>query len=136
MKFDGLRKSDNKWALSPFARGRRVERALGTNLPCDFPVIDRFRDGIATSIKSLDIRSRAYRNAAVLAKTVKTYIESAAGFNGLLWEGAAVRPGDIKGRALELAIPCPGSGEQAACLQNMVVYGKTIGVNVTLLVKS
>jgi hypothetical protein len=39
------------WDLKPLARGVEIEEALGQNLPANFPVIDRFANGVATSIK-------------------------------------------------------------------------------------
>src|SRR6185437_16016786 len=41
------------WKMGAVLRGRAIEQMLGANLPRTFPVIDKFANGLATSIKSL-----------------------------------------------------------------------------------
>jgi hypothetical protein len=122
------------WALSPFARGVAIESALGRNLPANFPVIDRFANGVATSIKSIDLAAESYQNASTLTRTVVGYIDKVAAFGGRTWGGAAVRGADITGRALELAVPAGGgTAAQQAALQSAVEYGESIGVSVHVI---
>jgi hypothetical protein len=45
------------WKLGWAARGRLIEKELGANLHPNFPVIDKFRNGVATSIKSIDLNA-------------------------------------------------------------------------------
>lgn len=111
-----------------------VEQALGTNLPSNFPVIDRFVNGVATSIKSLDLGAKTYQSTAALTRTVRGYIDKVAGFSGRTWGGVTVNGADITGRALELAVPAGGgSAAQHAALQSAVQYGKSVGVTVYIV---
>jgi len=51
------------WELEPFRRGFVYEKALnlkGAFRTSNFPVIDAFYKGVATSIKTLDIRAKSY----------------------------------------------------------------------------
>jgi hypothetical protein len=122
------------WSLNPFARGTAAERALGRNLPGNFPVIDRFADGVATSIKTIDLGATSYQNIATLTRIVTGYIDEVAAFSGRTWAGVTVRGADITGRALELAIPAgSGTAAQQAALQAAVRYGQSLGVNVTII---
>jgi hypothetical protein len=58
------------WGLGPTARGNAIEVLLGGNLPRTFPVIDRFLNGVATSIKSIDLRAITYQNPANLERVL------------------------------------------------------------------
>jgi hypothetical protein len=44
------------WELGWAARGMEISERFGANLPATFKTIDIFLDGVATSIKSLDLR--------------------------------------------------------------------------------
>ncbi len=70
------------WALNPFARGQLIEQLRGHNLPLSFPVIDRWLNGIATSIKSLNLAARSYQSVAALTRTVTGYINALSNFGG------------------------------------------------------
>lgn len=122
------------WSLRPFARGVAIENALGRNLPYNFPVIDRFSGGVATSIKSIDLGAQTYQNVGKLQRTLTRYINAVAAFNGRTWGGAVVDRSSITGRALELAIPASGGNLlQQAVLQAAVQYGQSRGVKVIII---
>jgi RHS repeat-associated protein len=121
------------WGLRPFARGQAIEQALGQNLPGNFPVIDRFENGLATSIKSLDLNAATYQNASTLYRTLTGYIDSVAGFNGRTWAGVSIRSGDIAGRALNLAVPHTGSAVQQSVINQAIRYGASRGVTVNVI---
>jgi RHS repeat-associated protein len=122
------------WAMRPFARGVAIENALGRNLPGNYPVIDRFINGIATSIKSLDLGAKTYQNITTLTRTVTGYINAVAGFTGRNWARVNIQNADIAGRALELAVPAGGgTAAQQAALQAAVRHGQSVGVTVTII---
>lgn len=58
--FGGGGLASGAFRLAPVARGNYIETALGGGLPRTFPVIDRFLNGVATSVKSLDLLSKTY----------------------------------------------------------------------------
>jgi hypothetical protein len=91
--------------LPPTARGGAIEQMLGANLPRTFPVIDRFLNGVATSIKSLDLRAVSHLDPTKLERTLMGHVDKVAGFGGGRLAGASVEAGQIAGRALEVAVP-------------------------------
>jgi hypothetical protein len=93
------------WQLGWAARGRFFEEQLGRTLHPNFPVIDRFVDGVATSIKSIDLNAAVYQDAARLAYRLNKYIEDVAEFEGTEWSGYEINESQIMRRALSLAIP-------------------------------
>jgi len=107
---------------------------LGRNLPQTYPVIDRFVGGLATSIKSIDLGLKSYQNMATLTRKLTGYIDSVAKFRGRPWAGADIRAWEIKGRALELAVP-PGPipPAQQAVLDASIRYGQSVGVTVKII---
>ncbi len=126
--------SSGVWAMKPFDRGVAIENSIGRNLPGNFPTIDRFRGGIATSIKSVDLTAKTYQNPSTLLRTVAGYIHEVRRFNGATWADFEVAGAAIRGRALELAIPAgSGSAAQNAALQFAVKYGRMFGVRVTII---
>jgi len=101
----GLAESSIWNVLPPTARGGAIEQMLGANLPRTFPVIDRFLNGVATSIKSLDLRAVSHLDPTKLERTLLGHVDKVAGFGGGRLAGAAVEAGQITGRALEVAVP-------------------------------
>jgi len=81
---------------------------LGGNLPSNFPVVDKFVNGVATSIKSVDLNSVSYQSASELRALLNGYVNSVANFTGRSWAGAQVgtnATNQILSRTLEIAIP-------------------------------
>ena len=95
------------WDLKPFARGIEAEKILRRSpaLTQNFPVIDRWENGIATSIKSIDLTAKSYQNINVLTRTVQGYINTLAKWQGSYWGGVEIRAEQIAQRQLLLAIP-------------------------------
>jgi hypothetical protein len=121
------------WKLNPLQRGQQIEQALGLNLPGNFPVIDRFENGLATSIKSLDLNAAAYQSTSTLSRTLSGYVDKVARFQGRTWAGVRIRSQDITGRALDLAVPHSGSVAQQAIINQAVTYGASRGVTVNVI---
>ena len=124
------------WALPALQRGQMIHRMLGANLPQNFPVIDRFVNGVATSIKTLDLNAATYQNIGVLTSKVQGYINALANFQGAtrgLWSiGTPTNP--ITARVLELAIPPGATQVQLAALQQLQQYAATLGVTLNIVV--
>lgn len=121
------------WSLGPATRGRIIEEMLGARLG-NFPTIDKFVKGVATSIKSLDVHAKTYQNVAALTRTVTGYIDKVAKFSGATWNNISITAGQVTGRALELAIPAGATAEQMTALNALVQYGKSVGVEVVIRV--
>ena len=118
------------WEMNPFARGRVIEEAMGANLPSNFPTIDRFANGVATSIKSMDLGAATYQNAAALTRTVNGYVDSVASFGGRTWAGVTVDGSQVAARQLQLVVPRAGTAAQEAALNAAVERAQGMGVEV------
>lgn len=93
------------WQLGWAARGRYFDQQLGGNLPAGFRTIDRFVDGVATSIKSIDLNAATYQDAARLTYRLNDYIDRVATYDGGKLGFTVVDSSAISSRALSLAIP-------------------------------
>jgi len=82
-----------------------MEMRLGRTLHENFPVIDKIPNGIATSIKSIDLRAATYQNMATLINRLSKYVGEVSEFVGGELGEDVVEFSDIKGRAVEVAIP-------------------------------
>jgi len=89
------------WAERAFG----IERARGGNLPPGFPVIDLIPNGIATSIKSIDLRAPTYQDPGALEARLERYVDKLAEFNGAQRGETNIKSTDISGRTLDLVIP-------------------------------
>jgi hypothetical protein len=122
------------WELDPFQRGVVIEQQLGHNLPGNFPTIDKFENGKATSIKSLDTTGATYQNVKTLERTLTGYIDKVKGFNGANWAGVNIQAGDIRMRELQLAVPGGKvSPAQQVMINNMIAYGQRNNVLVSVV---
>jgi hypothetical protein len=121
------------WDLGPGPRGEAIEGALGKNLPSNHPVVDKFENGVAISIKSMDLGAKTYNFPGEIARIGRTYIDKVADFQGARWAGMNIEAENITGRALDLAVP-PGATEaQRAALQGLIEYGAQNGVKVRII---
>jgi cytoskeletal protein CcmA (bactofilin family) len=123
------------WDENPLKRGARIEKRLGQNLPKNFPVIDNFENGIATSIKSLDLAAPTYLKANNVTSKVKGYIDALTGYKGnFKWGAADLRNMPVTGKVLKLAVPPnTANAAQLEALQNLVEYGRLRGITVTIV---
>jgi hypothetical protein len=117
------------------AQGRYFEQRLGRTLHENFPVIDKIPDGIATSIKSIDLNAATYQNAAGLTGRLQKYVNEVSEFvDGQLGEDV-VLPSDIKGRALSLAVPKGSITEtQKAAIENVRRWARTLKNPVEIII--
>ena len=124
--------TEDIWNLGLADRGAAIEEALGGNLPPGFPTIDRFANGVATSIKSLDLRLPTYQNIGRLTSTVSGYIDRLYAFEGAARAGVAVPDPAVK--VPQLAIPSgAATPTQQAALNALTEYGASNGIAVEVI---
>ncbi len=121
------------WRLDKFTRGVVIEGLMerSPQLPFDFPTIDRFDNGVVTSIKTLNLSSQTYQRSSNLRSTIRGYIYKLAHYQGQPneWRGIRILPHQINGdRILELVIPPIGSAAQKELLQMMQQEARQAGV--------
>ena len=120
------------WSQNPYERGREIESILGGNLPGNFPVIDKFVNGVATSIKSVDLTSASYQSASGLKSLLTGYVKSLSGFSGRSWAGAQVgtnATNQILSRTLEIAIPRGSVTATQQTVMNQIVQNSLSATN-------
>lgn len=120
------------------ARGNLIEGILasrfGGALPRVFPTIDRFLNGVATSVKSLDLTSRSYQDIGRLSSTIQSFVTKLAEFQGATVGRFAVNADSITSRVLELVVQASKmSPEQAAVIEKLVESAQEQGVTVKLI---
>jgi len=121
------------WELAPSARGFAAEKILGGNLPAAFPVIDKFVDGVATSIKSIDLTAASYNKGNGLLNTLKGYVNKLDNFNGKTFDGVTVNGSDITSKVLDVAVqPGKASLSQWEQIAKAMQYAKDNNIQFNL----
>lgn len=119
------------WKIAnPLARGFVYEAAAGGNLVRNYPVIDKFVKGVATSIKTLDLKAKTYQKAGAVYSKLKGYIDDLYEFQGTIKGGVNTTNGAIKEKVLDVAIPKGASTQQVEMIQKAVEYGSKKGITV------
>jgi hypothetical protein len=121
------------WDLPYFPRGEAIEILLGRNLPKTFKCIDRWADGVATSIKTMDLGLKSYQDPAQILKTGRGYVRRVANFPGATMRKIRIRAQDITERVLRLGVPPGATGAQKSALKGVIEYGKQNGVKVEVI---
>jgi hypothetical protein len=99
-------KPSEVWTYGWGRRGQEIHKVFSDgSLPPGFPTIDNFTDGIATSIKSIDLRAAVYQNAARLTSRLQKYVAYVADYEGGRYAGKTVLNDEITGRAVNLVVP-------------------------------
>lgn len=130
------RSAQSVWNKNRLQRGVEIENMLGRspNLSQNFPVIDRFQNGVVTSIKSIDLGAESYQNINTLTNTVRGYVNTLANWRGADWAHTVIRPGDIATREVLLAIPPGASQAQINVLLQLQQWAATQGVTLNVVV--
>ena len=130
-----LRNSQSIWRLPWDQRGIAAEISVGRspNLLQNFPVIDRWENGIATSIKSIDLTAKTYQNIGALENRIWNYISKLHNWQGASMGGINITPEQIAVRELVLVIPPQASQLQLDALYQMQQQAAAINVVVTLV---
>jgi RHS repeat-associated protein len=122
------------WSLGNFVRGDIIEQMLGGNLPRTFPVIDAFEDGVATSIKSIDLTAGTYQAPDALASKLTGYVDKLAGFQGATLGDIEVKAGEVTSKVLKIAIPDGGmSAAQQGVINRVAAQAAQQGVKVVVV---
>jgi hypothetical protein len=115
------------WAIEPYFIGKRA-------LPDNFPVIDQFKGGIATSIKSIDLAAASYQNMDTLTNRLNRYVDLVAAFNGAEFGGSKVHAWQIVSRELKLVIPSRGASiVQRSAIAAAAARARRAGVRLAVI---
>jgi hypothetical protein len=101
--------NDEIWMRGNFERGLELRSQFGGNLPASYPVIAKFENGTAVSIKSLDLTAPDYQIPGHVCDKIYEDIDELAGFKGTdaPWgsDGIWIREGEVQNRELLVIIP-------------------------------
>jgi hypothetical protein len=91
-----------EWQLGWGARGVALEQQrMGgeRTLPFNAPTIDGFTEnGVAVSIKSIDLNAPWYANSLNLSRQINSYVDKLVNFESMNWGGARIDSNQITGR--------------------------------------
>jgi hypothetical protein len=121
------------WERANFPRGWAIEDYLGRNLPRTFKGIDRFVDGIATSIKSMHLNLDYYQDPAKVLSVGRKYVDKLVNFDGAVMGETVIRREDIAEKVLRLGVPPGGTEAQKSALKSLIQYGNPKGVKVEVI---
>jgi hypothetical protein len=108
------------WKLGWGLRGQTINKIFGDNtFPDNYPVIDKIPNGVATSVKSIDLNAATYQNEISLTNRLNKLVDDVREFNGRDWGGLPIDADDIKGRAVQVIVPTGSMTES-----NRVVFDK------------
>jgi hypothetical protein len=130
----GAEAASAAWELGWAARGIYISEQRGANLPALFPGVDKWLDGVATSIKSIDLTAATYQDATRLTYRLNDYVNKLVFFEGAdfgIWE---IEPSAINGRVLDLVVP-KGSmtAAQRTAIEAAKLRARAFGVNLTVI---
>lgn len=94
------------WQLGWAKRGQIINERFGDpTFPSNYPVVDKIPDGVATSVKSIDLNAATYQNDVSLGNRILQYIDDVRDFDGGRWAGLYISASQITGRAVQLIVP-------------------------------
>ena len=123
------------WLENKFERGIEIDCLRGNSLGSNYPVVDKYDNGVVTSIKSRNLSDKSYQNGKILEYTIKRDINILKDFEMVDWAGKEYASLPIKIRNLEVVVPNMSLNEhQINAINKMIKYGKINGVNLIIVV--
>jgi hypothetical protein len=87
-------------------RGQKINEVFGDpTFPSNYPVIDKIPNGVATSVKSIDLNAASYQKDAILTYRLEDFVARVRGFDGADWGDLSIKKTDIADRAVQLVVP-------------------------------
>src|SRR6266481_5728294 len=84
----------------------------------NFKTIDDFSNGVATSIKTIDLKADSYKSISQLKATLRSYTRAISNFNGAKMGAIDIRENQINARVLRVGVePGAATAEQQAALE-------------------
>jgi hypothetical protein len=97
------------WKLGWGLRGQKINEVFGDpTFPSNYPVIDKIPNGVATSVKSIDLNAASYQKDAILTYRLEDFVARVRGFDGADWGDLSIKKTDIADRAVQLVVPKGG----------------------------
>jgi hypothetical protein len=123
-----------EWELGWGARGVALERqrlAGERTLPANTPTIDDFPQGVALSIKSIDLNAPWYGNPVNLSRQIDRYVNQLQAFDALSWGRIEIEKQDIQGKVLDIVVPTnSGTPTQQQAIAAAIERARALGIYV------
>ena len=127
---------DEIWLKGNFERGFSLRNTYGGNLPSNYPVIARWENGTATSIKSIDLTAPEYQSGKSLSDNISEFIDDLAEFSGTAdpWgkDNISISGNQITQRVLIIIIPENSPAEVYDKLMTGTAYAAVKGVEIRI----
>lgn len=123
------------WRQDKFERGRDFEILKDANIAGTFPVIDDFRNGCATSYKTIDLKeSVTYRTnpKEIFHLIRREHIEPLRDFKGRKWGEHRVKKEAIRNKVLCIGIPFGITDAQQTALREAGEYAMGKGISLII----
>jgi hypothetical protein len=125
------------WGKSWSPRGFEGESLMGRSeiLPRNFPIIDDalFKDGIFTSMKTMDLNASTYQNMEALANRLNGFADKLDSWTGQrkLWGGRVIDSDKIYQKVLQIGIPNGSiTPAQAEVIEKFGERASSLGIKV------
>jgi len=122
------------WDLGWGARGVALEQLRlegGRTLPSNAPTIDAFPQGVAVSIKSIDLNAPWYGNPLNLSYQINRYIDQLGAFDSMNWGDIRIDADQITGRVLDIVVPKnSGTAAQQQAIAASIERARKLGIQV------
>lgn len=125
--------ADNIWSEHNFTRGKYFREKYQANLPFNYPVISRFKNGEAFAIRSIDLTAPLYESPEQVQSQIDYEIERLAAFQGSE-VNTKINPERIDAEAIKskkLTIVVPGNSDYSLSdhlFQNAVSIANDRGI--------
>jgi hypothetical protein len=124
------------WRLKPFIRGWYFDALFRDNsLHSLSRTIDNFSaEGVATSIKSLDLNAGTYQDFGRLTSRLNKYLDDLENYRGTNWGGDTVDNSDITARKLLIVVPgnSRGSNSARAAIEDLRARARKLGIDLAI----
>lgn len=133
----GEEETNNVWSWHNFKRGRYFAKKYEGNLPDFFPVIQGWKKGEASMIKSIDLTTASYQEEKKLEETIAIWLQKLAAFQGAKYEKENkyinIEEKDIRRKKLLLIYPKNAKAWQKKLLRQMHTRAKVLGIDLILI---
>jgi len=123
------------WRLKPFIRGGYFDALFRDNsLHPLSRTIDNFNsEGVATSIKSLDLNAGTYRDFGRLTWRLNQYVDKLDKYTGTKWGGDEIENSEITARVLLIVVPRNSRGAtQRAAIESVRARARKLGIDLVI----
>ena len=92
------------WDLGSFARGKEIERLLGSNTHSNFPTVDKIEGRTITSITSHDTRAASNKDGGLYKNIIKG-VDKLDEFKDATYAGTTISENDYDFKVLNIVLP-------------------------------